>query len=84
MPNGVVSYFLDISSTDLVTGNPAQLRTNVTIASGDLQVTVPIEPYVQYIASLQAITGGGASDIIKANVTSDEAGRSCVMGYIFI
>ncbi len=84
--NGILSYRLTISSISLVLGSSAQQRVAVNI-SGDeeefLFSLISFEPYVLYTVLLQAMTGGGVSEVVMGNITSEEAGVCvCVCVYM--
>lgn len=77
-PNGVVSYLLNVSSVNLATGSPALLQTVRPVTDINPEVSVQLEvtfePFVRYVVSVQAMTGGGASMVVRANATSEETG----------
>ena len=84
MPNGVLSYLINISSLDLATGNPAQVETSLSRSDdGNRQVVLDItfEAFVMYTVRLQARTGGGVSGVVTERLTSDETGT---LGSAFI
>ena len=77
VPNGIVTYEINITSLDLATGNYSTLRLSFIMRSNsDRQVefTVMDEPYVQYTVSVLARTGGGTSEAVMDTVNSDQGG----------
>lgn len=77
MPNGIVTYEINITSLDLATGNYSTLQMLAIMRNDSnrlVEQSVMNEPYVRYTVSLLARTGGGISELVMGTIDSDEGG----------
>ncbi len=71
-----MTYLINISGLDLATGGPSPLQRSLVgnDALREVVLEVMFDPYVQYTVYLQAITGGGVSEVVMEMKTSEEGG----------
>ena len=76
-PNGVVSYEINITSTDLATGAVETLGESIVRDDSSRRVVFPVsmEPYVRYDVSVLAATVAGESEAVTASHTTPEGGQ---------
>ena len=77
-PNGVVSYEVNITRTDLATGvvdGPGEsiIRND---SSRLVELSLCEDPFVRYDVSVSASTIAGESEAVSANITTDQGGMS--------
>ena len=76
-PNGVVSYEVSITRTDLATGVVDALGESIRNDSSRLvELSLDEDPFVRYDVSVSASTIAGESEAVSANITTDQGGKS--------
>lgn len=76
-PNGVVSYTLNITYTDLATNMfyfVASTNHEVNDIAKNITFRDGLEPYAEYIATVVAMTTGGISPAVVVSVLTEQGG----------
>ena len=74
MPNGIVSYEVNVTGVDLVTQLNVLSETAVTNET-QYSVETTLEVYAQYVVMVTAMTGGGQGPTVVTNLTTPEGGK---------
>ena len=77
-PNGVVTYQINITVTDLVTNSTSLLEGPIerNDTSRSVEQPLTVEPHTQYTVAIVARTEGGVSDVVMESVTTDQGGMT--------
>ena len=74
MPNGIVSYEVNVTGVDLVTQLNVLSETAVTNET-QYSVEAALEVYALYVVMVTAMTGGGPAQTVVTNLTTPEGGK---------
>ena len=81
-PNGVVTYELNITVSDLATENSSVLAGLILRNDSNRFVDIPlefVEPYANYSVSIFAMTNGGFSDVVRNNTITAQGGMPIIL-----
>ena len=82
-PNGVVSYEVNITISDLATGVVGSLGESIMRNDSNrlVELNLSMEPFVRYSVSVLAGTIAGQSEVVSTNITTAEGGEVAVVNY---
>ena len=73
-PNGIVTYNISVTETDLLTTNTSTIVSEAMVTELELAVSYVVKPYSEYTVSVTSQTGAGMGDTTTFSFQTDEEG----------